>query len=313
MKIIKASIIIPVYNAANTIERVLKQLVEIRGQEAVEIIAIDDYSTDSTLQKMQNFTNQITIISCKKNGGRGVARNIGAKAATSSLLIFLDSDCVPSNRNFLQQHILFHQQQRDSALIGYTYTPIEETDDAYIQYRFGLPLPNHPTTKEILPGDFATGNASIEAENFWRVGGFSESLHLYEDVDLALRLYHHGIKFFQNENILIEHLDKNVTYPRDMKRNYLAYNSSVKTISHLNPGNIRYLPLAKMFQSWGHSWWSRLWYTSLLVPIFHMTRKFPSWVPRPIRFMCFSYLVIAAAYNGYWGAQSKFFSTLGEY
>lgn len=89
----KISIIIPIYNSEEYIERCLKSLIT-QTFPSIEIICIDDGSTDSslvTIQKYANKDNRIKVIS-QKNAGPAQARNTGLKSVTAPYLMFCDSD-----------------------------------------------------------------------------------------------------------------------------------------------------------------------------------------------------------------------------
>lgn len=93
----KISVIIPCYNVENLIDRCLEAVrVQTIGMDSLEIICVDDASTDGTwehLQKWeQRFPEQIMLVRCDENGRQGTARNIGLDYATSSWIAFLDSD-----------------------------------------------------------------------------------------------------------------------------------------------------------------------------------------------------------------------------
>ena len=89
------SIIIPVYNVEKYIERCVKS-VAIRNKELVEIILVDDGSTDKSGKLCDELAKQYTCnVVHKENGGLSSARNIGKKCAVGEYLFFLDSDdCV---------------------------------------------------------------------------------------------------------------------------------------------------------------------------------------------------------------------------
>lgn len=87
------SIIIPAYNAANTIERLIVVL-ENQDFDDYELIIVNDGSTDSTESIVRGCTRKysnITIIS-QINKGVSSARNTGMKQANGEYLLFLDSD-----------------------------------------------------------------------------------------------------------------------------------------------------------------------------------------------------------------------------
>lgn len=93
---LKASFVIPSYNSAaflaHAIESAQKQT-----YENIEIVVVDDGSTDSTPKLMEFLTQKDTRINhirLPKNMGRSAARNIGNKAASGDFILVLDADDV---------------------------------------------------------------------------------------------------------------------------------------------------------------------------------------------------------------------------
>ena len=91
------SIIIPVYNAENSIKRAFDSLLnQTIGFENLEVILIDDKSTDDSLNIIQHYAveynNVKTIFLDKNSGSGGKPRNIGLAHATKDYVMFLDSD-----------------------------------------------------------------------------------------------------------------------------------------------------------------------------------------------------------------------------
>lgn len=89
----KVSVIVPSYNVEDyigaTIQSVLKNSID------VEIIVVDDFSTDGTFDIACSYAKQypgITVVKNHGNLGAGVARNVGMKIATGEYLYFLDAD-----------------------------------------------------------------------------------------------------------------------------------------------------------------------------------------------------------------------------
>lgn len=83
------SLIIPAYNEARNIQRVLSVVSRIKWLD--EIIVVNDASTDKTAQTVAKYPN-IKLINREKNGGKGKALADGIRLASSQVLIFLDSD-----------------------------------------------------------------------------------------------------------------------------------------------------------------------------------------------------------------------------
>ena len=91
---IKVSIIVPAYNVENYIEKCLESLVNQTLKE-IEIIIVNDGSTDGTKQKIEKFLlaypEKIKYLE-KINGGLSSARNYGIPSATGKYIGFVDSD-----------------------------------------------------------------------------------------------------------------------------------------------------------------------------------------------------------------------------
>ena len=87
------SIIIPAYNAKNSLKRVLDTLIAQRynnGQTA-EIIVINDGSTDGTAEMLASYGNTIRAIN-QENKGVSAARNLGLEISTGKYISFVDAD-----------------------------------------------------------------------------------------------------------------------------------------------------------------------------------------------------------------------------
>lgn len=85
------SIIIPAYNAENTIEKCLNSLFNQTLKE-IEIIVINDCSKDSTLKILKKYKNKIKLIDNKENLGPAGSRNKGLAVAQGKYIGFVDAD-----------------------------------------------------------------------------------------------------------------------------------------------------------------------------------------------------------------------------
>ncbi len=95
-----ASVIVPVYNGATTIERCLNALAEQTiATDCYEVIVVNDGSIDHTSAVITAWAQAHPQVRCRlveqKNQGPAAARNHGAAAADSALLLFTDADCSP--------------------------------------------------------------------------------------------------------------------------------------------------------------------------------------------------------------------------
>jgi glycosyltransferase involved in cell wall biosynthesis len=87
----KFSIIIPAYNCERTISRTLESILFQTFRNDVEIIVVNDGSTDSTIDVLQKYIKNIILIN-KENGGSSSARNTGLRKAKGEYILFADSD-----------------------------------------------------------------------------------------------------------------------------------------------------------------------------------------------------------------------------
>ena len=86
------SVILPVYNRADTIERAVRSVLD-QHFEDFELIVIDDGSSDDSAALVEAIADpRIKLLRLDGNRGGNAARNAGIRTATSDLIAFLDSD-----------------------------------------------------------------------------------------------------------------------------------------------------------------------------------------------------------------------------
>ncbi|MBQ3430358.1 glycosyltransferase family 2 protein [Candidatus Saccharibacteria bacterium] len=85
------SIIIPVYNTGSSAKSLIKSLLK-DSYKNLEIIAVDDGSTDDSLALLKSLSDPRLIIKSKENGGASSARNLGLSLSKGKYLLFIDSD-----------------------------------------------------------------------------------------------------------------------------------------------------------------------------------------------------------------------------
>ena len=93
----RVSVILPVYNVENWINRCLESLeVQTIGLDALEIICVDDCSRDHSLDILcdweKRYPDNFMIVKSPHNGRQGQARNIGLSYASSEWISFIDPD-----------------------------------------------------------------------------------------------------------------------------------------------------------------------------------------------------------------------------
>ncbi|MCK8078690.1 glycosyltransferase [Vibrio sp. 1CM2L] len=104
------SVVIPVYNVSQYINRCLDSIVE-QSYQNLQIIIVDDRGQDDSIDKVKKYLdNRITIVEHEKNKGLAGARNTGINHATGDFILFLDSD------DYVEKDLIekcIHEQARD--------------------------------------------------------------------------------------------------------------------------------------------------------------------------------------------------------
>ncbi|MBU0967494.1 MAG: glycosyltransferase family 2 protein [Proteobacteria bacterium] len=185
------SVIIPVYNCA----RYLTQAMEsIRAQTypPVEIIVIDDGSTDDTPNLIKKLGDDIIYIR-QSNGGPAKARNKGINAATGEFIAFLDADDVwlPSK---LKKQIDYLVTHRETGLV-YSLTSNFIDGQKAVMEDFPQNARSGRIFDELLSDTIITLSSVVVRTEIARiVGGFDESLLTAEDTNFYLKIaYAHHI------------------------------------------------------------------------------------------------------------------------
>ncbi len=88
----KYSIVIPAYNEVNAIEGVLHDIQNLPFRDQIEVIVVDDCSSDGTLAKLQGRSNSIMVLSNVQNSGYGFSLKRGIAVARNENIIIIDAD-----------------------------------------------------------------------------------------------------------------------------------------------------------------------------------------------------------------------------
>ena len=102
------SVIIPAYNADKYVLEAIRSVLD-QGYASIEILLVDDGSTDNTAALVEREAPQVRIIR-QANAGAAAARNTGLSHASGELICFLDADDgwfpgkLTAQANYLQQH-----------------------------------------------------------------------------------------------------------------------------------------------------------------------------------------------------------------
>lgn len=183
------SVVIPMFNAALTVQRALGS-VRAQSYSEWEAICIDDASSDDTVACVDSLDDpRVRVIRLDHNGGPGRARNLGIAAAKGELVAFLDADDEWLPDKFARQVALF---EADAGLaLAVTDMQVKTVDggDACSIYARQPPVPGTEAWKTLLASSFiATSTVMTRRVLLDEIGGFDPALVTGEDQDLFIRL-----------------------------------------------------------------------------------------------------------------------------
>lgn len=112
---VEVSVIIPVYNEENYIEKCLSSLLS-QTYKNLEIIVVDDGSTDNTVKIIKSF-KKVSLLK-GEHKGPGFSRNLGAKQAKGKILVFVDAD-MTFEKDYIKN--LISPMLENSSVIGTTH------------------------------------------------------------------------------------------------------------------------------------------------------------------------------------------------
>ncbi len=186
----KASVIIPAYNAAQTITACVRALQEqTLPREQYEIVVVDDGSTDETAVLAQ--TAGATVLQPGKSGKSG-SRNAGAAAASGDILLFTDADCEPQPDWITQMITPF---ALDSAVVGVKGAYLSRQTGWVARFTQVEVEERYDLMRQQTAINFVdTYAAAYRRTVFLQNGGFDTTLPEVEDQDLSFRLAARGYK-----------------------------------------------------------------------------------------------------------------------
>lgn len=201
---LRVSVIIPAFNAAATITRCLAGLArQTYPEDLFEVIVVDDGSTDDTAALVQatrvKYLDQV-------NQGPATARNKGAAAANGEILLFTDSDCIPTE-NWIKEMVKPFADKEVIAVKGAYLSKQRSIVARFVQFEFEERFEMLRKVDSIDMID--TYSAGIRKEIFDSLGGFDTSFPKAnnEDTELSYRMVDLNKKMVFNPEALVFHLN----------------------------------------------------------------------------------------------------------
>lgn len=208
----RVSVVMAAYNSSRFIERAIQSTLD-QSMQDLELIVIDDCSTDQTFDIVQNFAKEdprVRLHRLEQNGGPGAARYRGVKEAKGDWIAVHDSDdrMLP---NRLEKLLAVAEENSFDVIADNLYYVNEDTDE---RFGSGLPLTDRGRIRNITPEEFVLAN--LPGESGFKLGflkpiirrsflsengiNYQEDLRVAEDYQFLFDILVSGARFgFINE------------------------------------------------------------------------------------------------------------------
>lgn len=189
MSLTLVSVILPTHNRAKTLRRAIDSVLAQTYRE-LELIVIDDGSTDETPSLLASYKDpRLKLFNPGRLGSAARARNFGLKQARGEFIAFQDSDDIWLTEK-LERQLAFAAQhpQTDMTACGYIVVRADSRPPRY--HGKELLDPQHDF-RSLFCGygsQLSTPAWLIRRERLVQLGGFDETLHMWEDWELSLRV-----------------------------------------------------------------------------------------------------------------------------
>jgi glycosyltransferase involved in cell wall biosynthesis len=210
------SVIVPAYNCERWIRSCLDSILASEyPRELLEVICVDNASTDRTPEILQDYGASVTVIRETKRGA-SAARNAGLRAASGPLVAFTDADCIV-DAGWLGRIVEPLRKGVADAAGG----RIRARPGAGPVERFGELIHDHSKAiTQSRPPYLITMNMSAPLELLRSVGCFEERWMRLQDVDLSFRMLAAGGRFAYAGDAVVYHHNRD-TLPALAREGFL--------------------------------------------------------------------------------------------
>ena len=202
------SIVIPAYNAEPTLRECLQAVTTLKSTSEVEVIVVNDGSTDRTSEVASSFPG-VRVIDIS-HGGAARATNIGIQAAHYDIVALIDTDAVVEN-DWLEKIIPSLDDPTIAAVSGYIVTANSSIIGKLVGYDVESRLSRVPVDTDHL----STTNTAYRRAALFEIGLLDEKLKVGYDVDLSRRLKASGYHLLLRKDVTCRH------YWKDNLKDYL--------------------------------------------------------------------------------------------
>jgi GT2 family glycosyltransferase len=226
------SIVVPVHNRASLTRQCLSVLISTLP-EAVEIVVVDDGSTDITPEMLETYGPRIRVVRHHASKGFASACNDGAAAASGGFIVLLNNDTIP-HPGWLDALLTHAETYPSAAAVGakllfpndtIQHAGVVVASDRNPRHLYmGFPS-DHPAVNKSRRFQLVTAACVLlRRDAFEAVGGLDEDFHNgFEDVDLCLRLGEQGHEVWYCHRSVLHHFEKGTRRDERFEENLSLY------------------------------------------------------------------------------------------
>lgn len=201
-----------VITTKNRKDLLLRAIDSVRNQtyKEIEIIVVDDASTDGTKEICENMDDLVYVyIPLNESKGGNYARNLGIKTANGEYIAFLDDDDYWEVSKIQKQSLLLEDSSVGVVYCGMRREIINKDDSITYSDKCCDLFYEGDVSKKILTRIFTTTSAiMVRKDLLMQVGLFDENLRFWQEYELSIRLAQITNFKILNECLLIYRINK---------------------------------------------------------------------------------------------------------
>jgi GT2 family glycosyltransferase/glycosyltransferase involved in cell wall biosynthesis len=215
---VDAGIVIPVLNNAAVTKACIERVLETKGGLEIDIVVVDNASTDETPEMLGRFGDAVRTIRNKENLGFTIASNLGARESHGRHIVFLNNDTLPKP-GWLEWLVRTADEDDTVGAVGsklvYPDGTLQEAGSIIFSDGNGWNYgrgddPDHPAYRYVREVDYCSAaSLLVKREVFERLGGLDERYApaYYEDTDLCFGVRSLGLKVMYQPRSVVVHLE----------------------------------------------------------------------------------------------------------
>jgi serine acetyltransferase/GT2 family glycosyltransferase len=200
----RASIVVPTYERAASVERLVRQLAAQTVARDIEVIVVDDGSRRDPTRRLRALDVPFSLfVERQANAGAAAARHRGVTLSRAPVVLFLDDD-MQVGATVVEAHLELHERDDRAVVLG-RILPDPALESALFERFHAQMLATFAAAvlagKKPLRGqNVYTGNLSMRRAAYLAVGGFDASFGHSEDAELGVRLEKAGARFYLSDD-----------------------------------------------------------------------------------------------------------------